>query len=290
MTRLRTQDFDWLGSGIQALDGDIRAATGLTLAEIAVKAMGSVGRRTSVAFRRVRVGVVATSAGAGVLPGFTEAVSVVLAHIGFDPFVPEAVDVAGLAAAVEEGARVVFLADDDRFVALNVHEGRVVDNAVATGLGYAVALEGLARGVSGRRVLVIGAGRVGRAAARRLRDRGAQVGILDRDLLRARRLADELSATLEPDVQTALARYPLVVEASPATELVEARHVGPETMIAAPGIPLGVTPDAKALLGGRLLHEPLAIGVATMAVGATARKEQRESKVDEVLHFPAWGR
>jgi len=41
--------------------------------------------------------------------------------------------------------------------------------------------------------------------------------------------------------------------------------------VAAPGMPLGLTAAAAEKTGLRLLHDPLQIGVATMAVEALAR-------------------
>ena len=65
-------------------------------------------------------------------------------------------------------AQVVFLADDHRFIALNLNKGCCVDDDPATADGYVTALEAAAGGLQGRDVLLLGLGPVGRAAARRL--------------------------------------------------------------------------------------------------------------------------
>jgi pyrrolysine biosynthesis protein PylD len=104
--------------------------------------------------------------GEGILHGFAEAVRDIIKHLGYEAFVPELVDMAGLAAAIDMGADVVFMADDARFIAVNLSTRHIVDNAEATGRGYGAAVEKLADGISDRAVLVIGAGQVGTSAAR----------------------------------------------------------------------------------------------------------------------------
>jgi pyrrolysine biosynthesis protein PylD len=58
-----------------------------------------------------------------------------------------------------------------------------------------------------------------------------------------------------------------VILAAPAANLVTEAMVDEDTVIAAPGIPLGLTAEARRKLPERnLIHEPLMLGVATMAV------------------------
>ena len=45
---------------------------------------------------------------------------------------------------------------------------------------------------------------------------------------------------------------------------IEAKHIQPTTAIAAPGVPLGLSPEAQTRIESRLIHDPLQIGVATM--------------------------
>jgi pyrrolysine biosynthesis protein PylD len=75
----------------------------------------------------------------------------------------------------------------------------------------------------------------------------------------------------EEELERALQRFTLVFDATPAGGFIEARHIRPDTVIAAPGIPLGVSPEALARIEGRLIHDPLQIGVATMMALAVKR-------------------
>ncbi len=55
------------------------------------------------------------------------------------------------------------------------------------------------------------------------------------------------------------------------SQVIDADSVSAKTIVAAPGMPCGVTPQATAKLGQRLLHDPLQIGVACMLADATTR-------------------
>lgn len=51
--------------------------------------------------------------------------------------------------------------------------------------------------------------------------------------------------------------------------------ITPQTYIAAPGMPLGLTRGAVEKIGDRLFHDPLQTGVAIMAIEATLLHERR---------------
>lgn len=268
MTRLKPRDLAGLDQSLELYDRELLAKTGRTLRQIACRA-GAIGEDQILgAIRTTKVGVISITAGQGVISGFAQAVRDIVGHLGFRVFVPEQADIAGLAAAIEEGADVVFMADDARFVAVSLSTRRVVDNAEATGRGYGAALEGLTDGMGGRRVLVIGAGEVGTASARILKEMGGRIGVFDRDAMRAERLAREVEGAVEHDLEQALQTYTIIVDACPASGIIEARHINPTTIVAAPGIPLGLTPEARSRIGDRLIHDPLQIGVATMMISA----------------------
>jgi threonine dehydrogenase-like Zn-dependent dehydrogenase len=163
---------------------------------------------------------------------------------------------------------VLFLADDHRFIALNITKGCSVDDDPATADGYVTALEAAAGGFEGREVLVLGLGPVGRAAVRRLAARGAVVLVTEPA---EERIAAALEVGLEFEVTSladGLARCDLIFDASPAGGIIDAADVRPETIAAVPGVPSAFTSAAQEVLGVRHMHEPLAIGVAVMAARA----------------------
>ena len=58
----------------------------------------------------------------------------------------------------------------------------------------------------------------------------------------------------------------LFFDASNGRNIIRVAHVREETLVAAPGMPCGVTAGAICKLGLRLLHDPLQIGVAAMLI------------------------
>jgi pyrrolysine biosynthesis protein PylD len=270
VTRLHESDLSGLAQGLSTYDQALQEKTRLTLRQIACRAVGVDEEEIVRMIQDPIVGVIPVTVGEGTIPGFVESVRGILSYLGFRAFVPMQADVAGFAEAVEGGADVVFMADDMRFVAVNLRLRRVVDNGEATGRGYGVALEGLARGVKEYPVLVIGAGRVGSAAAGILRQMGARIAAFDRETHRAEKLAGEVEGTVEMDLEQALGVYRIFVDASPAVNIIDGRHITVSTVVAAPGVPLGLTDEARVRIGNRLIHDPLQIGVATMMIAAVA--------------------
>ena len=59
-----------------------------------------------------------------------------------------------------------------------------------------------------------------------------------------------------------------MLDATPTPGLIDAAWVGDDGIVCSPGLPPGVTAAAARALGERLVHEPLALGVAAMAVEA----------------------
>jgi pyrrolysine biosynthesis protein PylD len=68
----------------------------------------------------------------------------------------------------------------------------------------------------------------------------------------------------------------LVVDATNAAGIIHANDISPQTFIAAPGMPLGLSPEAQINVSDRLLHDPLQIGVATMGMAVV----KQISKID----------
>ncbi len=77
-------------------------------------------------------------------------------------------------------------------------------------------------------------------------------------------LAKGHEITIERDLEDALSKYTILFDASPAADIIKLEYVTPETLIAAPGMPLGLTKDAYSVVKEHLIHDVLEIGVATM--------------------------
>ena len=268
--RLAKEDIMGVTQKLAAYDAELVRKTGLSLREIARRSVGASEGKAEAAVGSHTVAVVRITSGQGVIENFAEAVKGILIHIGANAFITRDSDVAGLAEGVEKGADIAFLADDNRFIALNFSLRKVVDNVEATAKGYVSALQAMAGDLRQRDVLVIGgAGRVGWNAVLSLEKMGAKVAVFDLNQDRVELLVRGHEITVEGNLDEALSRYTIFFDASPAADIIQSKHIKPETFIAAPGIPLGLSEEAYFLVKECLIHDVLEIGVATMFVHAS---------------------
>ena len=75
-----------------------------------------------------KVCVIPLTCGKGVINSFSDTVSGIISHLGFHSFAAQNSDAAGIAEAFEKESDIILLADDNRFVAINVHTKCVSDN------------------------------------------------------------------------------------------------------------------------------------------------------------------
>lgn len=266
MTRLTTEDVKALTGRLGEFEAGLRDLTGLGLRELA---MGTVAHPpVCVPLYGARVAAVPMTSGEGVIGGFADCVVAILRHLGCDAWVTAQPDVRGIQEAYDGAADVVFLADDHRFIALNPHNARCVDDDPATADGYVTALEAAAGSLLSRHVLLLGLGPVGRSAARRLVSRGAEVEVVEPDRARLRETLDTGLKVQPVTLADGLSRCDLIFDATPSGGFIDADDVSTITIAAVPGLPSAFTPAAQVVLGVRHVHEPLAIGVAVMAARA----------------------
>jgi pyrrolysine biosynthesis protein PylD len=274
MTRLKVADIKDIEKQLQQYDDELLRKTGRRLAGIACHAVGVREEEIRRIFSLTSAAVVPITGGRGVISGFSHTVKAILEFIGIGAFVTTQTDVAGTAEAFEKETHLLFMADDHRFVAFNLKNRFVVDNAVATGKGFAAGLDLLSGGLPGKKVLVLGCGPVGFAAVTHLLGLGAGVSVHDIVPERSRELSDKITAQLnetvniEEGLKQALSKHRFIIDATNAAGIITEDLITPRTFIAAPGMPLGLTPGAETRISGRLLHDPLQIGVAVMAAEA----------------------
>lgn len=265
MTRLTEDDVRGLAARLPEFDAGLLTVAGVDLRMLALRACDLDDARSTLA--GARIAAVPVSSGLGFIPYFSQCVEVILRHIGCDAFVTAQPDVKGLQEAADRGAEVLFVADDDRFVALNMRSGVCADDDPCTANGYATALEAAAGGLSGRPALVLGLGPVGRAASRRLSERGARVLAVEPDEARAASAVADYGVTIV-SLNEGLDATGLVFDATPVADLIDADRIAAGSIAAVPAVPSGFTAAAQTKLGARHIHEPLAVGVAVMAVEA----------------------
>ena len=153
--------------------------TGHTISEIAAHAVGM--KPKDLLYDPGLIAVLPMTCGSGIIKGFSETVAGILKFLGMRTFVPSSSDAKGFAEALENKAEIIFMADDDQFIAAHLKTGLISDNSRATGRGYIGALDYLTAGLKDRDVLILGAGPVGCSAAFSVLDFGGNLYIYDKD-------------------------------------------------------------------------------------------------------------
>ena len=273
MTRLIEIDIKDIPKDLLVYEAELNAKTSCSLLQIACHAMGVTEKTVKKSLQNVRVGVIPITTGLGRLQGFCEAVAAIASFIGCQADISQQTDMAGFSATIASGADIIMMADEQRFVALNLNTRKIADNAVATGRGFVTAL----RLMTGSallygRVLVLGCGPVGMSAVKILLEYECHVSVYDLDPRKSVLLLETCESGSNgfiqrtDDLESALQNHNYIVDASPAREIIHTRHIKADTMISAPGMPLGLDHAAQIALGSRLIHDPLQIGVATMLI------------------------
>ena len=274
MTRLTSSDIETLSDQLIDFDGRLRRQTGRDMLGIACHGANISTKNIRDKMGNLTIAVVTITAGLGKITGFAQTIKNILNHLGFPAFIPPQTDAAGLARAIEDKADIIFMADDNRYFAINLKNAFLVDNIQATGNVFAAALDLMAKGIKDKSVLVIGAGPVGMASAQTLAEFGACVGVHDKDMKKCQKSCDSMNKSLtkkiEPvhDLKQAGNNFNFFIEATNAKDVINSVMVNPETFIAAPGVPLGVTQNAMKKAGNQILYDPLQLGTAAMAVQA----------------------
>ncbi|HQM67624.1 MAG TPA: 3-methylornithyl-N6-L-lysine dehydrogenase PylD [Methanomassiliicoccales archaeon] len=279
MTRLTREMIEEIEEELEIMEYRLRRAIGMDLRSLALK---SVGLEADADVSKFSAAIVPVTSGLGVTPGFATSVANILARMGMEAIVTNATDVAGFAEGVRMGSDMVFMADDNIFMAHPVGTWEVIDNAACTALGFVQALEEAAGGLDGKEVVVIGLGRVGSFAVAELLARGARpigVDIEPTALMRAR---ERFGIPCWGDLGRVMPTADLVVHACPAP--VKGELVKEGALIAAPGVPCGF--DAVGYeRAGLIMHDMLPTGVAVMAAQAC-----RALMVANIANYPAeWG-
>ena len=274
MTRLLTEDIDHIRQELEEYDQQLMKKTGNTLREIALQAVGPLGCEFEEIVKSLKVCVIPLTCGMGVIDSFSNTVSGIINHLGFHSFVAQNPDAAGIVEAFEEQSDIIFLADDYRFVAINVHSNRISDNTEMTARGFVTGLDLMARGLKGNNALVIGCGPVGRYCAKILISKGALVSVLDINTQLAsalqKEITDELNTNIHIDnnLSMTLGRYQCIIDATDSADFIDQSMITNDTYVVVPGMPCGLSSEARKKITDRYLHDPLQIGVATMVIDA----------------------
>lgn len=263
MTRLTEKDLDGIDKILNCYDLHLYNNFGLTLKTASITAAGISNDYFNNKLQKTSVAVIPITMGQGIIGNFSYTVKSILKYMDANVFITESYDVAGIAEGINKGANILFMADDNQFIALNIQKGTISDNAKATARGFVTALNTAAKGLKNKEVLLIGAGRVGSFALEHLNELDAKVAVYDIDKKKMEQL-NRQGLKIETNIREALNKYRYIFDASPKGDFMDLDLLHPEVYIAAPGMPLGLTEKAYKILNDRVIHDPLQLGVATM--------------------------
>lgn len=268
MTRLTPEQVKNIPTNLLNYEQELIKKTKCTLLGIAKYALKIKHDITSV-LSQTTAAIIPVTAGEGTILGFSEAVLAILAHIGINAYITKKTDVEGFVEAISEQADVIFAADDNIFTAINLQTRYVSDNSICTGKAYVAALDLAVKGIKGKTVLVIGYGPVGQAATIELLDRHASVVLYDIDKVKIgyakRKFKDRIH--IVHSIKEGMWYANLIIDATPAPDIISEDMITDAMFIAAPGIPLGLTNNAlEKISQTHLIHDSLELGVTTMAV------------------------
>lgn len=268
MTRLKEEDIDGLATTWSEYEKRLASLTGLGLLELAAKALSLDLERLRSEIALLRVGVIPISSGEGIIGGFADSLVSIAGHLGFIPnLLPP--DEEGFRAARNGSYDLLIWADDDTYLAENVRLGVKRENGWATGQGFATALARMAdRKGKEKRVLVLGAGPVGRSGAQTLAEAGYAVVLCDLDLQKAREAGRNIP-NCQPCVPSDLSDqlpFSCLLDAASTNVCFPSGQLLPGACIAAPCVPCLwelYSPQAASVW-----HDPLQLGTAVMLLAA----------------------
>lgn len=266
MTRLKSEWISGIAPGIEECQEYLQDKTGRTFKSL----LGDEKWPATPS----KVAVVPITQGQGLIGGFSESVAAVIRVMGVEAFVTEATDVAGIYEASLKNAEVLYMADDARFIALNLKTGKIADNNTATATGYVHLLEAIAGGLNGKEVLILGYGIIGQEALHVLQMKEARVTVYDRDVEKQKILSQSRIDIL--DSVDEIKKFPFVLDATNTGEWISPGMLHEDVWYVSPGVPLSLDEDACAYYNNRVIHDYLQVGVAAMLKMAMEGGEDNE--------------
>ncbi len=262
MTRLITEWIAPMKYTASDWDKYLRRQTGMGYLELAARASGNSLKQMKEAAQEYQIAVIPITSGLGTIDSFSESVAAITREMGFQTFVTEDRDVNGIYEACRRGADILYMADDDRYLTLNIRNGKTGDNNVATAQGFSELLDQMGGGLEGKEIAVLGYGIIGQRMAQALGKKGARVSVYDKN--EKKRQQAEADGYIWISHAADLKQYPYLADATSEGSWLSSDMLHDQVYLAAPGIPLSLDEKAKESLQGRYVHDLLEIGTAVM--------------------------
>jgi len=258
MSRLTKKWVETIESELPDYENSLRRKIGLDFAGIAAEANNLTYQTILDKSNTLKVAVVPITAGKGLIGGFSSAVTAIIRQAGFHAFETNSTDVDGVYEACSQGAKLVFMADDQRYAGFAFENRRVSDNNEATARGFVHALDAMCPGgVSDKKVLIMGCGIIGRLSCDILLKKNACPVFFDKPSI-----AKDIRGCISDPAE--ISNYQYIIDATNELGWLKNDMLHDEVYISAPGVPLSLDNDALKRHEERLIHDILHIGTLTM--------------------------
>ena len=263
MTRLISEWVSPMLSGMEAYNRKLKEITGCDLCGLVGDIFGADEATFTSLQRQINVGIVPITQGEGIIGDFSEAIASIIASMGFRALVTEHTDVDGIYEACRRGCDLLFFADDDRYLALNIADKRYADNNYCTALGYISVLEHMMRrrgnDITDEKILVIGYGIVGKEAVDILKETPFSFCVYDKDKQALEGADFELLHGKDE-----ICRYEYILDFTNEGEWLMLNDICGDVLYASPGVPCSLDENTKKTIAKNAVYDNLEIGTAVM--------------------------
>ena len=268
MTRLKTEWIDYMLDGMNDYNSSLKTKTGFDLAGLVMDTYGISEERFKKYTEKLLIAAVPVTQGEGIIGSFSESVAAIVRSMGFRTFVPDETDVDGIYNAVLMDADVIYMADDERYLAFSRDNGSFGENDYATALGYVMVLRQMMKraglDIAKEKVLVIGNGRVGEEAVQILLNHEVDFDMYDKDekAVEAFRSLETGKYVLSSPEE--IKNYRFILDYTNEGEWLKDEYLAEGVFYASPGVPLSLDEKAAGRLQNTAVYDNLEIGTAMM--------------------------
>lgn len=262
MTRLITDWIEDISKNIEKSEKELIKKTGLSYVELASIASNISKQKIQLASKNLKIGVIPVTTGQGIISTFSESVAAILRYMNFNVHITSNTDVAGIYEAYQKNIKIIFLADDDRFIAVNLEKNIIAENSIATAKGFVAAMKGAVGNLKEKEILVVGCGLVGEEMLKILLKEKANPIAYDINREKLKKI-EEKGYKVIYNLDN-LRDYKLILDATNNGGWINKNMLNPKVFIASPGVPISLDKEAYDTYKDKIVHDYLPIGVATM--------------------------
>lgn len=254
MALLTMEDLRNIHRQLQEADSAVRRVTGLDIKGVCEALYGTSSCSG-------KAGIVPITSGNGIIGNFSSSLQAITQYFGFESFVTNMPDVSGYYEAVQNGAEIILMADDNTFLAHNIKNGKIANNQPCTGIIYAEIASRYLKADS-KEVLVMGLGKVGFPGASHLMHKGFKVYGYDADKAVLEKAVSNLGIT--PFNPYSQRKFSIIFEATPCANTIPEATISKNCVISTPGIPCAISSELQKKYDVELVMEPLGMGTVSM--------------------------